>query len=232
MAIFFYMKELEKQIEKVLKNWRTFWRNRVTSLNCQDIQWTYCPIEHPKQRDSNNCGIYTLKFAEQIIVSENAQFPNSSQDLNDYRRVIAEELIAASDKHTAAVPVAQSSPVSTKEKNKCRLEPTNAYKMRLMITTSKTRAARCEQCKAPFKEKGIVRQRLIVGNYGPRPYFKKATGTWHNGNRNYYYCARKKCLTKVKQDINGSDLDISFVKNELFKTDFETLAKNGLQISV
>eukprot|EP00794_Sanderia_malayensis_P017106 gene17106-18828_t len=282
--------ELEKQIEKVLKNWRTFWRNRVTSLNCQDIQWTYRPIEHPKQRDSNNCGIYTLKFAEQIIVSENAQFPNSSQDLNDYRRVIAEELIAASDhqetgwcrvcgtyrgdtrtisctscnrwihwkckgessvngdgfecavcinaltletdKHTAAVPVAQSSPVSTKEKNKCRLEPTNAYKMRLMITTSKTRAARCEQCKAPFKEKGIVRQRLIVGNYGPRPYSKKATGTWHNGTRNYYYCARKKCLTKVKQDINDSDLDISFVKNELFKADFETLAKNGLQISV
>eukprot|EP00794_Sanderia_malayensis_P017904 gene17904-19682_t len=187
-------------------------------------------------------------FAEQIIVSGNAQFPNSSQYLNDYRRVIAEEISCTScnrcihwkykrensvngdelecavcinplvlerDKHTAAVPVAQTSPVSIKEKNKCKLEPANAYKMRLMITTSETRAARCEQCKAPFNDKGIVRQRFIDGNYGPRPYVKKATGTWHKCTRNYYYCPRKKCSTKEKQDINGSDLDISFVKNDL-----------------
>ena len=71
------------------------------------------------------------------------------------------------------------------------------------------------------KEKGIVRQRFMIGNYGPCPYFKKTTGTWHNGTRNYYYCARRSCLPNVKQDINGSDVDISFVKNELLKSDCE-----------
>ena len=98
----------------------------------------------------------------------------------------------------------------------------------IIKTSSKTRASRCESCKAVFKEKGIIRQRFMIGNYGPRPFFKKSLKTWHHGTRNYYYCARRQCLVSLKSDIKGEDIHISSLQNELLRSDLETFEKNTI----
>eukprot|EP00794_Sanderia_malayensis_P002274 gene2274-2613_t len=56
--------ELPTQINKVMKNLRLFWRNRINELGEEQVNWQFVPLVHPKQQDSHNCGIFTLKTAK------------------------------------------------------------------------------------------------------------------------------------------------------------------------
>eukprot|EP00794_Sanderia_malayensis_P018507 gene18507-20366_t len=105
------------------------------------------------------------------------------------------------------------------------------HAMTMIKVTSKTRARRCESCKSAFKEKGVIKQRYMMGNYGPRPFFKKATKTWHDGTRNYYYCVKKECLKTIKNDIIGSVIDVSLVKSDLLASESAKFENEFLHIS-
>eukprot|EP00794_Sanderia_malayensis_P019668 gene19668-21615_t len=47
--------ETRQEIDKITKDWRTFWRNCMKNLNSLEIEWQFVPIAHPKQKDSYNC---------------------------------------------------------------------------------------------------------------------------------------------------------------------------------
>ena len=129
-------------------------------------------------------------------------------------------------------PEAHSSPIKMrrdKEKQKKAETPTR-YNLTMLKTSSKTRAVRCESCKAPFKEKSAIRQRFMIGHYGSRPFFKKSMNMFHHGTRNYYYCVRKNCLLSINKDITGKDINITGVENELLKSDIASFEKNGIII--
>eukprot|EP00794_Sanderia_malayensis_P004479 gene4479-5073_t len=94
------MGEQESQTSKLTKNWKVFWRMRIKALGADDIPWNYSPVVHPKQRDSYNCGIYILKFAEALLLDGNGgstRFSDSREDLEKYRKEIGEQLIECSD---------------------------------------------------------------------------------------------------------------------------------------
>eukprot|EP00794_Sanderia_malayensis_P010532 gene10532-11642_t len=221
---------------------------RIKALGADDIPWNYSPAVHPKQCDCYNCGIYILKFAEALLLDGNGgstQFSDSREDLEKYRKEIAEQLIECSGKKfiyaalpgikwlvlyasDGFIPNAKGKQCFRKGKfewlsctaaliyatNEAQLPPISSAPsamtmqraafvpskkpesylvMQHIKVTSKTRARRCESCKSAFKEKGCIKQRYIIGNYGPRPFFKKTTKTWNDGTRNYYYCV-KNCL--------------------------------------
>eukprot|EP00794_Sanderia_malayensis_P001400 gene1400-1546_t len=293
------MGEQESQTSKLTKNWKVFWRMRIKALGADDIPWNYSPVVHPKQRDSYNCGIYILKFAEALLLDGNGgstRFSDSREDLEKYRKEIAEQLIECSDDketgwcsicglyrsedseimacticsrwiHTnckgetmlqegesfecssctaaliyatneAQLPPIGSAPSATTApkaastpSKKPESHPVTQHAMTMIKVTSKTRARRCESCKSAFKEKGCIKQRYMIGNYGPRPFFKNATKTWHDGTRNYYYCVKKECLKTIKNDIIGSDIDVSQVQNDLLASDIAKFENESLHIS-
>eukprot|EP00794_Sanderia_malayensis_P013469 gene13469-14860_t len=278
---------------------RVFWKMRIKALGADDIPWNYSPVVHPKQRDSYNCGIYILKFAEALLLDGNGgstRFSDSREDLEKYRKEIAEQLIECSDNketgwcsicgfyrsedseimacticsrwiHTnckgetmlqegesfecssctaalifaineAQLPPIGSAPSATTApkaastpSKKPESHPVTQHAMTMIKVTSKTHARRCESCKSAFKEKGYIKQRYMIGNYGPRPFFKKATKTWHDGTRNYYYRVKKECLKTIKNDIIGSDIDVSQVKNDLLASDIAKFENESLHIS-
>eukprot|EP00794_Sanderia_malayensis_P011664 gene11664-12869_t len=310
--------ETRQEIDKITKNWRTFWRNRVKNLNSLEIEWQFVPIAHPKQKDSYNCGIFVLKFAECLMKEDGVNFAHSKEEMQRYRREIAETLIESSNtdvpswcrvcgryngdnetlscatcfrwihvcckgktedghvfecasciaalvketERSEKIPPPSSQMQSTpsrerdpnnhdmkgkanqeekseqernakptaKEVKGTAKKPPREHNLKMLKTSSKTRASRCETCKADFKEKGTARQRFHIGHYGPRPFFRKATNSWHHGTRNYYYCVRKDYFLSVKGDICGKDIDISEVRNEFLKSDIVLFKHNGLDI--
>eukprot|EP00794_Sanderia_malayensis_P002146 gene2146-2442_t len=81
--------ETRQEIDKITKNWRTFWRNRVKNLNSLEIEWQLLPIGHPKQKDSYSC--------ECLMKEDGVNFAHSKEDMQRYRREIAETLIESSN---------------------------------------------------------------------------------------------------------------------------------------
>eukprot|EP00794_Sanderia_malayensis_P001705 gene1705-1900_t len=225
--------EARQEIDKITKDWRTFWRNCMKNLNSLEIEWQFVPIAHPKQKDSYNCGIFVLKilmyqagvaFVEDTMVTTKLfvhRFETRDPNNHDMKRKANQE--EKSEQKRNAKPTA-------KEVKSTAKKPPREHNLKMLKTSSKTRASQCETCKADFKEKGTVRQRFHIGHYGPRPFFRKATNSWHHGTRNYYYCARKDCLLSVKGDICGKDINISEVRNEFLKSDIVLFKHNGLDI--
>eukprot|EP00794_Sanderia_malayensis_P018532 gene18532-20394_t len=89
--------ELPTQIDKVMKNLRLFWRNRINELGEEQVNWQFVPLVHPKQQDSHNCGIFTLKFAEALLKTGRVDFLVNAEVLRKHRRDIAEFLIEKTD---------------------------------------------------------------------------------------------------------------------------------------
>ena len=129
-----------------------------------------------------------------------------------------------------STPVAaKSEGTNSKEEKRKRRQPGQMHDMKMIMTTAKSRPVRCEECKAPFKKNGAFQQRFFVGNYGPRPFFRKEQG-WLQGSRNYYFCVKKACLETAKQDIKGDDINISEVKNFLTVEDCSEFERQGIKI--
>ena len=55
------------------------------------------------------------------------------------------------------------------------------YRFLMMKVDQKTRAKRCEECRAPFKEKQQAMQRFLIGHYSSKPFYLKRDCKWHQG---------------------------------------------------
>eukprot|EP00112_Aurelia_sp_Birch-Aquarium-sp1_P000724 Seg1070.7 transcript_id=Seg1070.7/GoldUCD/mRNA.D3Y31 product="hypothetical protein" protein_id=Seg1070.7/GoldUCD/D3Y31 len=113
---------------------------------------------------------------------------------------------------------------------KRRSTPVVLHNLKLLKTTAKTRAKRCEKCSTPFKENKEVKVKFHIGHYCDRPFFNKRTGQMHPGTRNYYFCVKRDCLQAAKQDITGDDIDIADVEGELTNNDCAEFSSNGIHI--
>eukprot|EP00795_Rhopilema_esculentum_P003533 gene3533-2017_t len=186
--------ELQSQVATLMKNWK------VAYLNALTIAWRYVALSHPKQTDGFNCGVYTMKFAEQIIAKGHANIANKTADMERYLKEIAELLVASSDGrengwcsvcsfyegddvtlvHAVAKAIENPSPpgspqqvLATPKASKIKIK----YRYLMMKVGKKTGAKRCEACRAPFKEKQQAMQRFLIGHYSSKPFYLKRDGT-------------------------------------------------------
>eukprot|EP00794_Sanderia_malayensis_P008473 gene8473-9380_t len=247
--------ELPTQIDKVMKNLRLFWRNRINELGEEQVNWQFVPLVHPKQQDSHNCGIFTLKaqcccgrWLHIACMNEKLDDDEPFQCKSCANALIQVEIAAEhSDGHLlTSTPnkkkeIADKIQMVTKEtatddqwiqNKKKRTTPSVKHKLKMIKNTPKTRAKRCEQCRKEFKRNKVVDAKYIIGHHCDRPFYNKHTGTIHPGTRNYYFCVSKKCLQSTEPELNGSMIDISDVKSHLTKDDLEGFQKQGLTITL
>ena len=54
----------EQVLNKCFNNWLWFYNNRVDSVPCE---WNLVNIDHPKQTDTYNCGVFVSYFIHNIV---------------------------------------------------------------------------------------------------------------------------------------------------------------------
>ena len=69
---------------KLLKNWKKFCSNYEYLAK---INWKMGEIQHPIQKDGNNCGVFVCRFYEQLVSGRKIiSFDNSLQESMKYRK--------------------------------------------------------------------------------------------------------------------------------------------------
>nr|XP_034309435.1 uncharacterized protein LOC117683729 [Crassostrea gigas] len=97
--VYFYNPCGEKaaEMKKIERNWRKYIEDLQTLLGTSHIpprEWSVTSVAHSKQRDSYNCGVYCLIFAEKHLSNkfEDLNSINES-DLKTMRMAVAKHLM-------------------------------------------------------------------------------------------------------------------------------------------
>lgn len=90
-SIFYYdsLNEVSKSIVEPILNLFINIHKRNNKSN--DIKWTLSTVSCPKQENSNDCGVFLLRYMENI--SQNKQFNFGQEDMEYLRVVIGIELV-------------------------------------------------------------------------------------------------------------------------------------------
>ncbi|KAG1927852.1 lysine-specific demethylase 5B-B-like [Pimephales promelas] len=85
--------ESKQDIKTCLETTRAFMRNK----GCNVSRWTCDTVPHPKQSDGTSCGVFALKFAEELLKNETVDFPATKEAIITHRLQIAVTLLLETD---------------------------------------------------------------------------------------------------------------------------------------
>ncbi|XP_058624302.1 sentrin-specific protease 2 [Onychostoma macrolepis] len=85
--------ESNQDIKTCLETTRAFMRNK----GCNVSRWSCKKVPHPKQPDGTSCGVFALKFAEQLLKKEEVDFSATKEAIIQHRLQIAVTLLLETD---------------------------------------------------------------------------------------------------------------------------------------
>lgn len=93
--LYFYnpLGETQELSKRICNNWSLFMKARkIKKIEKDQKTWTIKSPQHTKQKDSSNCGVYTLMFAERHL-NKKAMVRITPKDVREMRRKIALNLL-------------------------------------------------------------------------------------------------------------------------------------------
>ncbi|XP_066502605.1 sentrin-specific protease 1-like isoform X3 [Hoplias malabaricus] len=85
--------ESELKLIKCLERTRAFMRKKGIEVS----RWTCETVLHPVQQDGTSCGVFALKFADQVLAAKPLTFPSDTSSINALRWDMAVTLLRESD---------------------------------------------------------------------------------------------------------------------------------------
>ncbi|KAK7162873.1 hypothetical protein R3I93_007041 [Phoxinus phoxinus] len=69
----------------------------MRNKGCNVSRWTCDTVPHPKQTDITSCGVFALKFAEEVLKNDTVDFPAMKEAIIKHRLQIAVTLLLETD---------------------------------------------------------------------------------------------------------------------------------------